>query len=217
MGFFNTSNQLFKNPFKRDEMPKMKVTPEPVPREKKNAVPVTSFQRQLTADLGNRFEKHGIAEAKDITGKDLYPAVLTENHDALMKSPQFRGLRLNKERFTYFLGINFFCLGVIHHHWEEELGKKTDRFTASDTARMNQAVKKKKDNYALAFEYLGVEPKSEYGQAIAKQLNDLSDRANALAAGKVSSDPAYSRVYSQILFQAGYAAYAAAKKEKAEG
>ena len=78
---------------------------------------------------------------------------------------------------------------------------------------MNRAVQKKRDNYALAFEYLGQKPKSEYGHALAKLLNDLSDKANAMSAGKMTSDQEYSRAYAKLLFQAGYAADEAAHAE----
>ena len=203
MRFLNTSNQLFKNPFKKDPMEQMKLKPEPVV---KIALPVSDFTKRLASELGTKMAANGMLEANAVTGKDLYPKVVRENHDALMKSPQFKGMKVSKERFTYFLGVNFFCLGVIHHHWENELGKKSDRFTKEDTDQMNDAVRKKKDNYALAFEYLGQNPKSEYGQALAKLLNDLSDKANAMSAGKMTSDQEYSRAYAKLLFQAGYAA-----------
>lgn len=214
MSFFNTDFQLFRNPRKRDPMPKMTVVPEPVKKTPKVAVPVTDFINRLSTTLGNRMAKEGMLEARAITGKDLYPGIITENHDALMQSPQFKGLRLDKERFTYFLGVNFFCLGVIHRHWEEQLEKKTDRFGPKDMAQMNKAVKKKKDNYALAFEYLGQDPKSAFGQALAKLLNDMSDKANALAGGRVGASSDYSRAYAQVLFQAGYALYGAFSEEK---
>ena len=201
----NTGFQLFKNPFKKDPMEQMKLKPEPIERK---ALPINDFVKRLATEMGAKMSVNGMLEAKAVTGKDLYPKVITENHDALMKSPQFKGLKVDKERFAYFLGVNFFCLGVIHHHWEQQLGKTSDRFTAEDTEQMNNAVRKKKDNYALAFEYLGQQPKSEYGQTLAKLLNDMSEKANALSAGKMTSDKTYSRAYSQVMFQAGYAQYA---------
>lgn len=206
MGFFNTDFKLFNNRFgNKNELPPMKIKPEPVQREAKQALPLGAYSSRIVTNLGNRLEKEGILEASEITGRDLYPKILTENHDALLQSPQFRGLKVDKQRFAYFLGVNFFCLGVIHRHWEEELGKKSDKFTKADTDQMNRAVKKKKDNYALSFEYLGQKPKSDFGQMLAKLLNDMSDQAVNLSAGKIKSDTSYSRVFSQILFQAGYA------------